>query len=394
MLASLTLIFLLGLLMASIFKKLKLPDIIGLIFTGILLSPYVFDLLDKKMLSISSDIRQFAIVIILTRTALFLDVKDLKKVGRPAVLMSFLPSIFEILAFMFIAQKVLGVTLLQGAIIGTAVAAVSPVIIVPEMHKFINNKIGNKNSIPQLIMAAAAVEDVFIIVLFNVLTKFDKDIHMLAINSIKIPVSMIVGILVGIIVDIILIKIFQKLHMRDTIKAFIVLSISFLFMECQKRFATIIPMSGLMGIMSMGITLKVRHRELATTLLDKYNKIWMASEIILFVLVGATLNINYAIKIGWIAIGIILFAMLFRMIGVYVSLLKTKLTMKEKVFCILADTPKATVQAAIGGIPLAMGLDCGNLVLTVAVLAVLITAPLGALLISVTYKKLLVNNYY
>lgn len=393
MLTSLALIFLLGLLMGSIFNKLKLPSLMGMILTGILLSPYALDLLDEKILTISPDLRQLALVIILTRAGLSLDIRDLKKVGRPAILMCFLPAVFEILAVMFIAPKVLGVTLLEGAIMGAVVAAVSPAIIVPRMINLIEKKIGGENSIPQLIMAGASVDDIFVIVLFTAFTSLAKGSVVSAISFINIPISIIMGVLVGVVVGMILIKVFKKIHLRDSVKVIIILSISFLLIECQNLLENIIPMSGLLAIMSMGIIIKAKYELLAVRLSNKYNKLWLAAEIVLFVLVGATVNLNYALQAGLAAIGVILFAMIFRMIGVYICLLKTRLSMKERVFCMIAYTPKATVQAAIGGIPLSMGLDCGSIVLTVAVLAILITAPFGAIGIDSTYEKLLANNH-
>lgn len=393
MLTSLAIIFLLGLLMGSIFNKLKLPSLMGMIFTGILLSPYAFNLLDDKILSISSDLRQLALVIILTRAGLSLDIKDLKKVGRPAILMCFVPAIFEILAVIFISQKVLGITLLEGAIMGTVVAAVSPAIIVPRMINLIDKKIGIENSIPQLIMAGASVDDIFVIVLFTAFTGLAKGTNLSAMSLLQIPVSIIMGILIGVVTGILLVNIFKKIHLRDSLKVIIILSISFLLIECENRLENIIPISGLLAIMSMGIIIKAKYEILAVRLSSKYNKLWLAAEIVLFVLVGAIVNINYALQAGIAAIGVVLFAMIFRMIGVYICLLKTRLSAKERFFCMIAYTPKATVQAAIGGIPLSMGLDCGNLVLTVAVLAILITAPFGALGIDSTYEKLLINNH-
>lgn len=385
MLTSLAIIFLLGLLMGSIFNKLKLPSLMGMIFTGILLSPYAFNLLDDKILSISSDLRQLALVIILTRAGLSLDIKDLKKVGRPAILMCFVPAIFEILAVIFISQKVLGITLLEGAIMGTVVAAVSPAIIVPRMINLIDKKIGIENSIPQLIMAGASVDDIFVIVLFTAFTGLAKGTNLSAMSFLQIPVSIIMGILIGVVTGILLVNIFKKIHLRDSLKVIIILSISFLLIECENRLENIIPISGLLAIMSMGIIIKAKYEILAVRLSSKYNKLWLAAEIVLFVLVGAIVNINYALQAGIAAIGVVLFAMIFRMIGVYICLLKTRLSVKERLFCMIAYTPKATVQAAIGGIPLSMGLDCGNIVLTVAVLAILITAPFGALGIDSTY---------
>ena len=392
MLTSLAIIFLLGLLIGSIFNKLKLPSLMGMIFTGILISPYAFNLLDEKILSISPDLRQLALVIILTRAGLSLDIKDLKKVGRPAILMCFVPACFEILAVVIIAPKILGVTILEAAIMGAVVAAVSPAIIVPRMINLIEKKIGKENSIPQLIMAGASVDDIFVIVLFTAFTGLAKGGDVSLSRFAQIPTSIIMGAVVGVLMGIILITLFKKIHIRDSIKVIIILSISFLLIELQNQLENIISLSGLLAIMSMGILIKAKYEILAVRLSSKYNKLWLAAEIVLFVLVGATVNIKYALQAGILVIIVILFALVLRMIGVYVCLIKTKLSMKERLFCMISYTPKATVQAAIGSIPLTIGLDCGNLVLTVAVLAILITAPFGAIGIDATYKKLLCND--
>ena len=392
MLTSLAIIFLLGLLIGSIFNKLKLPSLMGMIFTGILISPYAFNLLDEKILSISPDLRQLALVIILTRAGLSLDIKDLKKVGRPAILMCFVPACFEILAVVIIAPKILGVTILEAAIMGAVVAAVSPAIIVPRMINLIEKKIGKENSIPQLIMAGASVDDIFVIVLFTAFTGLAKGGDVSLSSFAQIPISIIMGAVVGVLMGIILITLFKKIHIRDSIKVIIILSISFLLIELQNQLENIISLSGLLAIMSMGILIKAKYEILAVRLSSKYNKLWLAAEIVLFVLVGATVNIKYALQAGILVIIVILFALVLRMIGVYVCLIKTKLSMKERLFCMIAYTPKATVQAAIGSIPLTIGLDCGNLVLTVAVLAILITAPFGAIGIDATYKKVLCND--
>lgn len=392
MLTSLAIIFLLGLLMGSIFNKLKLPSLMGMILAGILLSPHAFNLLDEKILSISPELRQLALVIILTRAGLSLDIKELKKVGRPAILMCFIPACFEILLITFIGPKLLGITVLESAIIGTVVAAVSPAIIVPRMINLIENNIGKKNSIPQLIMAGASVDDIFVIVLFTAFTSLASGGDISPMSFIQIPVSIIMGIMVGVFAGIILIKVFKSIHLRDSVKVIIILSVSFLLIECENMMENIIPMSGLLAIMSMGIIIKGKYEILAVRLSSKYNKLWTAAEIVLFVLVGATVNIKFALLAGLPAIILILIALVFRMAGVFVCLLKTNLSMKERIFCMIAYTPKATVQAAIGSIPLSMGLDCGQLVLTIAVLAILITAPFGAIGIDSTYKRLLCNE--
>lgn len=394
MLTSLALIFLIGLLMGSVFNKLKLPSIMGMIFTGIILSPNALNLLDESIIIISPDLRKLALVIILTRAGLSLNIDDLKKVGRPALLMCFLPACFEILAVVIIAPKLLGVSILEAAIIGAVIAAVSPAIIVPRMINLIDKEIGKENSIPQLIMAGASVDDIFVIVLFTSFTGLAEGGNISALSFMQIPISILIGIIFGVISGIILIKLFKRFHIRDSIKIIIILSISFLLIECESILEGVLPMSGLLAIMSMGIIFKQKYEVLAVRLSSKYNKLWVAAEVILFVLVGATVNLKYITSEGVMAIEVIVFAMIFRMLGVFICLLKTKLTMNERLFCMIAYTPKATVQAAIGSIPLSMGLECGNLVLTVAVLAILITAPFGAIGIDKTYEKLLCSSGY
>lgn len=389
MLTSLALIFILGLGLSTIFTKLKLPSLIGMIITGIILGPYVLNILDDSILLISPDLRQLALVIILTRAGLSLDIKSLKSVGRPAILMCFLPACFEILAIILIAPKLLGVSIIEAAIMGSVLAAVSPAIIVPRMIKLIEEKRGIDKSIPQLIMAGASVDDIFVIILFTSFTDLASGEGISIIKFLELPISIILGLIVGIITALILTKLFKKFHFRDSVKVIIILSFSFLLIALEDLLNGIIPFSGLLSIMAIGITLLRTYETLATRLSLKFSKLWVAAEILLFVLVGATVDINYAISAGLLAIVVILVALLFRMLGVYLCLLKTKLNKEERLFCMLAYLPKATVQAAIGSIPLSLGLPCGKIVLTVAVLAILITAPLGALGIDLSYKKLL-----
>lgn len=393
MLTSLALIFLLGLSLGKIFSKLKLPNLIGMMITGMILSPYALNLLDESILLISGDMRQLALIIILTRAGLSLDISDLKKVGRPAILMCFVPACFEIVGVLIIAPKVLGITYLEAAIMGTVIAAVSPAIIVPRMIKIMEEGYGKERSIPQLILAGASVDDVFVIVLFTAFTSLATGGEVSATNLLQIPISILLGILIGVLVGLGLATFFQKFHMSDTIKLIIIISISCLLIELQNRLERIVPISGLLAIMSMGIAIYKKHNILAKRLSVKYNKLWVAAEVLLFVLVGATVDLQYAIKAGLIAIVIVLGALIFRMLGVFFCLIKTKLTKKERIFCMIAYTPKATVQAAIGAIPLSMGLACGQQILTVAVLSILITAPFGAICIDHFYKKLLERKW-
>jgi NhaP-type Na+/H+ or K+/H+ antiporter len=389
MLTSLAFIFLLGLILGALFTKLKLPALLGMILTGIILGPYALNLLDNSILSISPSLRQLALVIILTRAGLAMNIEDLKRAGRPALLMCFLPALFEITGTVLIAPKLLGITVLEAAIIGSVIAAVSPAVVVPRMLKLIEEKRGTGKSIPQLIMAGASVDDVFVIVLFTSFLGFEKGGGLSAVKLIYVPVSIIVGIIAGLIVGYILVKFFKKFHMRDSVKVVILLSMSFLLLELEKRIGEKVPFSALIAVMSVGIGILKNYDVLAKRLSAKFSKLWVAAEILLFVLVGATVDIKYAVAAGLLAVILILGALIFRMAGVFCCLLGSRLDTKERAFTMMAYTPKATVQAAIGGIPLAMGLACGELTLTVAVLSILITAPLGAFAIDYSYKKLL-----
>lgn len=389
MLTSIALILLFGLLLGWIFSKLKLPSLLGMIILGIILGPHALDLIDESILMISGELRQIALVIILTRAGLSLDLSDLKKVGRPAVLMCFIPACAEILGTVLLAPVLLKVSFLEAGIIGSVIAAVSPAVIVPRMIRMIDEGYGTNKSIPQLILAGASVDDVFVIVIFTALTTLASTGTISAGSFTQIPISIALGILLGFAVGAVLVLFFQRYHMRDSVKIMIILSISFLLLEVQNRLEGTIPVSGLLAIMSMGIIIKQKYDVLASRLSIKYNKLWLGAEIFLFVLVGAVVDLKYVVSAGVASILLIVGALLFRMLGVAFSLIRTDLLKKERLFCMLAYTPKATVQAAIGAIPLSMGLDCGNTVLTVAVLAILITAPFGAVCVDNLYKRLL-----
>ena len=387
MLTSLAIIFLLGIVLGSIFQKCKLPSLLGFLIAGILISPNMMNLLDDSILGIASDLRRLALVIILTRAGLSLDIADLKKVGRPAVLMCFVPATLEILGVVLLASPLLGISYLEAAILGTVLAAVSPAVIVPRMLRLMEEGYGGKHKIPQLILAGASVDDVYVIVLFTAFTGLASGGSVSALSFLEIPVSILCGSVVGIIIGLALTWLFQKVHMRDSVKVLVILSISFLLLEAEEL--SPIPMSGLLAIMTLGIVVKQRYDVLAVRLSKKYNSLWVGAEVLLFVLVGVTVDVSYAFKAGIGAILIVVAGLVFRMGGVALSLLRTKLTKKERTFCMLAYTPKATVQAAIGTMPLAMGLACGQLVLTIAVLAILITAPFGAICVDNTYRRLL-----
>ena len=389
MLFSLTLIFLSGIILGSIFNRLKLPQLIGMLLTGIILGPFLLNLLDPKILSISADLRQIALIIILTRAGLNLDINDLKKVGRPAVLMCFVPATFEILGMIIFAPKFLGLGLLDSAILGTVIAAVSPAVVVPKMLKLMEEGYGTDRSIPQLIMAGASVDDVFVIVLFTSFIGLASNGTFSMLNLIKIPTSILFGISVGFLCAVLVIYLFKKIHMRDSLKVIIILNISFLLVTFEHSLTGIIGFSGLLAIMSMGAGIQEKNTILSKRLSIKYSKLWIAAEVMLFVLVGATVNIKYALGASIPAILLIITVLIFRMIGVFLCLVGTSLSYRERLFCMIAYCPKATVQAAIGSIPLSMGLPSGNIILTVAVLSILITAPLGAFAIDFSYKKLL-----
>lgn len=389
MLLSIALIMLIGMASGYICRRLKLPGLLGMIITGIILGPYVLDLIDPSILNISADLRKIALIIILTRAGLTLDINDLKRVGRPAILMCFVPATFELAGMLLLAPRILGISLLEAAIMGAVVAAVSPAVVVPKMIKLIDEGYGTKKSIPQLILAGASVDDVYVIVLFSTFTGLAKGDRVSAMSFINIPVSVVLGIALGIASGWLLAGYFKKVHVRDTIKVIIVLSISFILVSAENALSTPITFSALIAVMFMGIALSRYRNETAVRLSGKFNKLWVGAEVVLFVLVGASVDIGYALSAGAGAVILIFGVLIFRIAGVFVCLPGTNLNMKERLFCMLAYTPKATVQAAIGSVPLAMGLSCGSIVLTVAVLAILITAPLGAFMIDLTYKKLL-----
>ena len=392
MLTSLSLVFLLGMLLSRAFQKIRLPGLLGMLVTGMILGPYALNMLDGSILGISADLRKIALIIILTRAGLSLDIQDLKKVGRPAVLMCFVPACFEIMGMILLAPRLLGISVLDAAIMGAVVGAVSPAVIVPKMLNLMEKGYGVKKSIPQLILAGASVDDVFVIVLFTAFTGLAQGGTFSPASILSIPVSIGTGIAAGGLAGILLALFFQKVHIRDSAKVVILLSISFLMIELENRLKGYVPFSGLLAVMSIGIALQKKRYEAAARLSVKYSKLWVAAEVLLFVLVGATVDISYALKAGAAAVILIFGVLIFRMAGVFFCLLGTDINRKERLFCMIAYMPKATVQAAIGGVPLAMGLGCGKIVLTVAVLAILITAPLGAFGVEQTYKRLLKSD--
>ena len=389
MLLSISLILILGMFMGWICQKIKLPSLLGMLITGIVLGPYVLNLLDDSILGISAELRKIALIIILTRAGLGLDLSGLKKIGRPAVLMCFVPASFELIGMILLAPKLMGLTVLEAAIMGAVLAAVSPAVVVPRMVKLMDEGYGVNEGIPQLILAGASVDDVYVIVLFSTFVGMMQGEGASILKFVNIPISIFLGIAIGLLIGVLLAYFFKKMHIRDTSKVLIILSISFLLVIMEDKLSTPITFSALIAIMFIGIGLQKKRETVAKRLSVKYGKLWVAAEVFLFVLVGATVNIGYLGKVGVKALIVIIGALVFRMFGVFVCLLGTSLKRKERLFTMLAYTPKATVQAAIGGIPLALGFTCGDLVLTVAVLAIVLTAPLGAFAIDLSYKKLL-----
>lgn len=395
MLTSLALIFLAGLAMAALCSLLRLPQIIGMLFTGILLGPYVLGLLDPSILAISADLRQMALIIILIKAGLSLDLGDLRRVGRPAVLMSFLPASFEILAYILFAPMLLGITRLEAAVMGAVLGAVSPAVVVPRMVRLMEEGRGTREGVPQLILAGASCDDVFVIVLFSAFTGMAQGGSVNLAEFVGIPVSICTGILLGLAVGWLLCRFFdlawnRGLPVRGSMKVLIVLGISFLLVAAEDWLEGILPLSGLLAVMAMACALRLWGVSSVTDRLsEKFGKLWIAAEVLLFVLVGAAVDIRYTLQAGAAAVVMILLTLCVRAVGVLLALAGTRLDWKERLFCVIAYLPKATVQAAIGSVPLAMGLPCGALVLSVAVLAILITAPLGAIGIDSTCRRLL-----
>lgn len=395
MLTSLALIFLVGLAMSAICKQIRLPGIIGMLATGIVLGPYVLDLLSPSILGISADLRKLALIIILLKAGLSLNLSDLKKVGRPAILMSFVPASFEICGYILFAPMILGVTRVEAAVMGAVMGAVSPAVVVPRMVKLMEEGYGTKKGIPQMILAGASCDDIFVIVLFTTFLQMAQGGHANAKDFINIPISIVLGIVLGCIVGYLLYRFFElaykKNHcVRNSTKLIVILGMSCLLLAIEEWVSAYVTVSGLLAVVSMACMLKVKSTTFVSKRLsEKFGKLWIAAEVILFVLVGAAVDIRYMAKAGAMALLMIGAALLFRAVGVCICMLGTKLTWKERVFCIIAYLPKATVQVAIGSVPLAAGLSCGTLVLSVAVMAIVITVPIGALGIDSTYKHLL-----
>ena len=395
MVLSLAIIFLVGLSAAAIFEKIGLPRIIGMLGVGIVISPYVLDLLDSSLLGISSELRQIALIIILIKAGLSLNISDLKKVGRPAVMMSFVPACCEIIGYVIFAPLLLGIDRIEAAVMGAVLSAVSPAVVVPRMVKLIEEKWGTQKSIPQMILAGASCDDVFVIVLFSTFVTMAQGGTAKIIDFLNIPISIVLGILLGAAAGFVLYHVFERAYQRhDTIrnstKVITILGTSFLLMSIEILVKPYVAVSGLLAVVAMSCMLKLKaDKSVSARLSEKFGKLWIAAEVMLFVLVGAAVDVRYTLSAGGMAVLMIFVALAFRAVGVCLCLLGTALNAKERVFCVIAYLPKATVQAAIGSVPLSLGLPCGKIVLSVAVLAILITAPLGAIGIDKSYKKLL-----
>lgn len=389
MLFSIALLLLGGMFAGWLCRKLRLPALLGMILVGVLAGPAVLDLIDGSILGISSQLRKIVLIIILSRAGLTLNLEDLKKNGRPAVLMCFVPAAFEITGMILLAPVLLPVTRLEAAVMGSVVAAVSPAVIVPKMIKLMEEGYGVRKGIPQIILAGASVDDVFVIVLFSAFTSLAQGKEISVISFVNIPVSILLGAVIGMVLGYALASYFQRVGVRDAVKLLVFLSVSFLLTAAEDGLHTGITFSGLIAVMFMGIGLQKKKMDSAKMLSGKFNQMWVFAEVILFTLVGASVDISYVSSAGLAAVILIFAVLVFRMLGVCLCMAGTKLNWKERIFCMLAYMPKATVQAAIGGLPMAMGLPCGKIVLTVAVLAIFITAPLGAFLIDATYQKLL-----
>ena len=398
MLTSLALVFLLGLAAAALCSRIGLPRIIGMLLTGILIGPYVLNWLDDSILSISSELRQMALIIILIKAGLSLDLSDLKKVGRPAVMMACVPASCEILAFFLLAPHILGINRIEAAVMGAVLGAVSPAVVVPRMVQLMEEKRGTGQGIPQMILAGASCDDIYVIVLFSTFVGMAQGGSANMMDFVNIPVSIALGVALGAAVGLLLHLFLETAYrhgcyVRNSTKVILILGLSFLLMAVETWLKGIVSVSGLLAVMSMACVLKIKSPEKVTKRLSaKFGKLWIAAEAILFVLVGAAVDIRCAVQAGAAAVLMIALALVFRAVGVSICMLGTRLNRKERLFCVIAYLPKATVQAAIGSVPLSMGLPCGQLVLSVAVLAILITAPLGAIGIDRTAGRLLVQE--
>ena len=399
MLGSLSLIILVGLFMSFIMNKLHLPRIIGMLIAGIVLGPFVLNLIDTSILQISAELRKIALIIILIKAGITLDLKDLKKVGRPALLMSFLPATFEIIAYSIFAPMILGISRVDAILMGTVLGAVSPAVVVPRVVNLIERKIGTKEGVPQLILAGATLDDIFVIVLFTTFLNLAVSGNANYMSFVNIPISIILGVILGVIVGYILVNIFdvfykREKYIRNSLKLMIIIGVAFGLVEFETAMKGIVSISGLLAVFSMSVVIKIKSsKEVSDRIAEKTGKLWIVSEVFLFVLLGSAVDIRYTMEAGLAAILLIFITLVIRAIGVILCMVGTNISFKERLFCVISYLPKATVQAAIGSIPLAMGIGSGNIILSVAVLGILITAPLGAIGMDIGSDKLLKKEY-
>lgn len=389
MLLSIALIILLSLFLSKIFVKLRLPKILGMLFTGMILGPYVLDLISSNILDISTELRQIALVVILVRAGLSLDLEDLKKVGRKAFLLAFVSATIEMAAITLFAHLFFDLSVLDAAIMGAVVTAVSPAVIVPRMIQLIHRHDGEEHKIPQMILAGSSIDNVFILIVFSSLLQIYQGANLSLLTFLNIPIAIFLGVAIGLCSGWGLVWFFKKFHVRDTLKVLVIFSFGFLFLVLESALSNVVSISGILAVITLAGTILKLHEPLATRLVHKFEKIWVIAEIMLFVLVGATVDLSVLLNVGLIALALIAIAMVSRFVGVLISLSKSKLNTKERIYVGFSYLPKATVQAAIGAIPLSLGMDSGLLILTVAVLAILITAPVGAILMDLSHHKLL-----
>lgn len=389
MLLSFALIILLGFAMKGIFEKLKIPGLLGMLLAGILLGPHLLNLISPEIISVSADLREIAMIIILVRVGLTLDLKDLKKVGRPAILISFVPATLEIIAVTLLAPRLLHISTIDAAVLGAILGAVSPAIIVPKMLHLMEAGYGQINKIPQMILAGASLDDIYVIVLFTSFLSLAMGEGFKSSQLLRIPASIVTGLIIGLIIGYLLVQLFKRIHMRDTVKVLLILGLSFLLMGLEQTINRAFPFSGFLAVMAVGGAILKSYEILAKRITGKFSKIWVAAELILFVMLGSAVDIGHMRGAGLSAVILILAALLCRSIGVMICLIRTPLNRKERAFCIIASLPKATVQAAIGAVPLAYGLSSGSIILMISVLSILISAPLGAVGIQLSYTKLL-----
>ncbi|WP_352404684.1 cation:proton antiporter [Sporanaerobacter acetigenes] len=387
---SLAAILLLGLPANKLFEKFKLPGLLGMLILGVIIGPYGLNLLQADMINISGDLRKIALIIILLRAGLGINKADLEKVGNSALKMSCLPGLIEGFFIAFASTKFLDFSFVQGGMLGFIIAAVSPAVVVPSMLNLIENNIGTNKGIPTLILAGASIDDVFAITIFSAFLGLYSGAHVnIGVQLLNIPLSILLGIGSGIVIGITMVKIFSKYHIRDTKKVLLILGVSILLTEFENLLKTKIEIASLLGVMTIGFIIVEKMPDLGERLAAKFNKIWVFAEILLFVLVGAQVNIGVALEAGMVGIIVIFIGLIGRSIGVLISLIGTDLNWKERLFCVIAYIPKATVQAAMGAVPLTLGVESGDVILAIAVLSILITAPLGAIGINFSQEKLL-----